>query len=79
MEPKRRRINDDYNNNNHSQHITDNSLPLDIYYSTNPQDLTYSVLTSNKQYYNKQEVLAIINKLHHMLYPTFDGDCSYIS
>jgi hypothetical protein len=71
MDYKRRRINED-------EHETI-TLPLEIYYSTTPQDLTYSVLVLNKQYYNKQEVLAIINKLHNMLSPKFEGDCSYIS
>ncbi len=54
------------------------SLPVQTLTAENPQDLTYSILMSDKVYYTKQEVLEIISRYGQMVAPKFEGECEYI-
>ncbi len=54
-------------------------LPQKVAHATNPQDLVYAILTSEKVYYSKQELLMIIGRVDQMLSPKFDGECTYIA
>lgn len=59
--------------------FTPNPIPTPVVNAQTPQDLTYSVLTSGKDTYKKEEVLTIIGKMDKMLAPKFSPDCDYIS
>lgn len=55
------------------------NLPGTVLYATSPQELSYAILTGDKIYYSKQELLMIINRLDKMLSPQFNKDCVYIN
>ncbi len=55
------------------------NLPVQILYAGSPQDLAYAILTSDKVYFTKQDLLTIVNKLDCMLCPKFVGSCTYIN
>lgn len=54
------------------------TIPTTILYSQTPQDLLYAILSTEKAYFTKQELLTILSKLDKMYQPQFDGECSYI-
>ena len=54
-------------------------IPKSVVNSQTPQELTYTILTSGKSIYKKEEVLTIIGKMDNMLSPKFPTNCDYIS
>ena len=79
--PRKTAINTGINFENRwaSQSQSQSQIPVTILGSQTPQELAYSILTSDKAYFSKQEVLLIIGKLDSMLNNKFETECSYIS
>jgi len=63
-------------NTNNTQGNFDNT---NIIYAETPQDLCYLIITSSQNTFSKSEVINIINILHKLIAPKFEGDCSYIN